>query len=140
MEHVGLTNDFLIKTNHPIAQKYPTKAPMEPKHMDLALQAIVDPKFDQDVTSPARHRAGDTSGHVQLGGHHFAGLADLQLVGREARVRRSARGAHRAAELVGQLVEHLEVLAALEAAATGDDRLLHALGFCYKQTLAYKNQ
>ncbi|GMF46244.1 unnamed protein product [Phytophthora fragariaefolia] len=46
VEHVGLTNDFLIKTSHPIAQKYPTKAPMESKHMDLALQAIVDPKFD----------------------------------------------------------------------------------------------
>lgn len=45
VEHVGLTNDFLIKTNHPIAQKYPTKAPMESKHMDLALQAVVDPKF-----------------------------------------------------------------------------------------------
>ncbi|EGZ16164.1 hypothetical protein PHYSODRAFT_250971 [Phytophthora sojae] len=46
VEHVGLTNDFLIKTSHPIAQKYPTKAPMESKHMDLALQAVVDPKFD----------------------------------------------------------------------------------------------
>ncbi|OWZ24490.1 CAMP-specific 3',5'-cyclic phosphodiesterase [Phytophthora megakarya] len=45
VEHVGLTNDFLIKTCHPIAQKYPTKAPMESKHMDLALQAVVDPKF-----------------------------------------------------------------------------------------------
>ncbi|POM73674.1 CAMP-specific 3',5'-cyclic phosphodiesterase [Phytophthora palmivora] len=45
VEHVGLTNDFLIKTNHPIAQKYPTKAPMESKHMDLALHAVVDPKF-----------------------------------------------------------------------------------------------
>ncbi|KAF4322289.1 hypothetical protein BBO99_00004078 [Phytophthora kernoviae] len=46
VEHVGLTNDFLIKTNHPIALKYPTKAPMESKHMDLALQAVVDPKFN----------------------------------------------------------------------------------------------
>ncbi|KAL4144339.1 hypothetical protein PRNP1_013473 [Phytophthora ramorum] len=46
VEHVGLTNDFLIKTSHPIAQKYATKAPMESKHTDLALQAVVDPKFD----------------------------------------------------------------------------------------------
>ncbi|KAL3661448.1 hypothetical protein V7S43_013650 [Phytophthora oleae] len=46
VEHVGLTNDFLIKTSHPIAQKYPTKAPMESKHMDLAMQAVVDPKFN----------------------------------------------------------------------------------------------
>ncbi|KAG7398834.1 hypothetical protein PHYBOEH_010348 [Phytophthora boehmeriae] len=46
VEHVGLTNDFLIKTNHPIALKYPTKAPMESKHMDLALQAVVDPRFN----------------------------------------------------------------------------------------------
>ncbi|CAI5708848.1 unnamed protein product [Hyaloperonospora brassicae] len=45
VEHVGLTNDFLIKTGHPIARKYPTKAPMESKHMDLALQAVVDPEF-----------------------------------------------------------------------------------------------
>ncbi|KAF4033180.1 3'5'-cyclic nucleotide phosphodiesterase [Phytophthora infestans] len=46
VEHVGLTNDFLIKTSHPIAQKYPTKVPMESKHMDLALRAVVDPKYD----------------------------------------------------------------------------------------------
>ncbi|KAE8880224.1 hypothetical protein PF005_g11787 [Phytophthora fragariae] len=59
MEHVGLTNDFLVQTSHPIAQKYCTKAPMESKHMDLALQAIVDPKFDQGVTSPALQRAPD---------------------------------------------------------------------------------
>ncbi|CAH0492551.1 unnamed protein product [Peronospora farinosa] len=45
VEHVGLTNDFLIKTGHPIAQKYPTMAPMESKHMDLAVQAVIDPRF-----------------------------------------------------------------------------------------------
>ncbi|CAH0521456.1 unnamed protein product [Peronospora belbahrii] len=45
VEHVGLTNDFLIKTCHPIAQEYPTKAPMESKHMDLALQAVLDRQF-----------------------------------------------------------------------------------------------
>ncbi|CEG48536.1 camp-specific 3-cyclic [Plasmopara halstedii] len=45
VEHVGLTNDYLIKTNHPIAQKYSSKAPMESKHMDLALQAALDPRF-----------------------------------------------------------------------------------------------
>jgi len=56
VEHVGLTNDFLIKTSHPIAQKYPTKAPMESKHMDLALQAVVDPKFAiLSKMSPAHH-------------------------------------------------------------------------------------
>lgn len=46
IEHVGLTNDFLIKTNHPIAQKYLTEAPMESKHTDLALQAVLDPRFN----------------------------------------------------------------------------------------------
>lgn len=45
VEHVGLTNDYLIKTNHPIAQKYSSRAPMESKHIDLALQAVLDPKF-----------------------------------------------------------------------------------------------
>lgn len=56
VEHVGLTNDFLIKTSHPIAQKYPTKAPMESKHMDLALQAVVDPKFNVLSKMSPAHR------------------------------------------------------------------------------------
>lgn len=57
VEHVGLTNDYLIKTNHPIAQKYSSKAPMESKHMDLALQAASDPRFHiLSKMSPVRQK------------------------------------------------------------------------------------
>src|SRR5690606_26109002 len=55
-------------------------------------------------------RAGDAHRQVQLGGDDLAGLADLQLVRDVAGVDRRARGAHRRAELVGQLVDDVEVL------------------------------
>lgn len=45
IEHTGLTNDFLIKTNHEIAQKFPTRAPMESKHIALAMEAITKDEF-----------------------------------------------------------------------------------------------
>lgn len=45
MGHVGLTNDFLINSNHSIAQQYPTRAPMESMHIALAVEAMVDPQF-----------------------------------------------------------------------------------------------
>jgi len=73
--------------------------------------------------------AADAGGDVQLGGHHLAGLADLQVVGDPAGVHGGARGAHRAAQLVGQLLHRLEV--ALGAAAAGDDHAgLGQLGRC----------
>ncbi|GAB9469341.1 hypothetical protein Gpo141_00006622 [Globisporangium polare] len=46
IEHTGLTNDFLIKTNHEIAQKFPTRAPMESKHIALAVEAITKDEFN----------------------------------------------------------------------------------------------
>lgn len=46
IEHTGFTNDFLIKTNHEIARTYPTRAPMEAKHISLAIEAITHPTFN----------------------------------------------------------------------------------------------
>ena len=66
--------------------------------------------------------AGDAAGDVELGRHHLAGLADLQVVGAEAGVDRGARGADGGVELVGERLEELvEVLGRLEGAAAGDD-------------------
>ena len=67
-------------------------------------------------------RAGNADRDVKLGRDHLAGLPDLPIVGRIARVDRGARGAHRRAELVGhRLDERLEVLRLLHRAAAGDD-------------------
>ena len=63
-------------------------------------------------------------GDVQLRRDDLAGLADLQLVRHVAGVDRRARGADRGAELVGELVDDLEVLGRADAAAAGD----HARG------------
>src|SRR5918993_1748888 len=68
-------------------------------------------------------RAGDADGDIEVGRHHLAGLADLVVVGHVTRVDRSAAGAETCAELVGQRLEHLEVLAARQAAAARDDDL-----------------
>ena len=68
-------------------------------------------------------RAGDADGDVEVGRHHLAGLADLVVVGHIAGIDRGAAGAQPGAELVGQGLEHLEVLAARQAAAAGDDDL-----------------
>src|SRR3954464_5238643 len=68
-------------------------------------------------------RAGDADGDVEVRRHHLAGLADLVVVGHVARVDGRAAGTETGAELVGQGLEHLEVLAARQAAAAGDDDL-----------------
>lgn len=46
IEHTGLTNDFLIKTNHEIAQAFPTRAPMESKHIAVAIEVISNPELN----------------------------------------------------------------------------------------------
>ncbi|MOA67165.1 hypothetical protein D3C78_1942160 [compost metagenome] len=45
---------------------------------------------------------GDADGDVELGRHHLAGLAHLQIVGHEACIHRGPRSSHSPAELVGQ--------------------------------------
>ena len=65
--------------------------------------------------------ARDTASDVQLGTHGDTGLANLALMLGEAGIDCSARCAHLAAEHVGQFVEHLEVLLAAHAVATGHD-------------------
>src|SRR5690606_31052234 len=66
---------------------------------------------------------GDADGDVQLRRNDLAGLADLHVVGYEAGVHRGTRGTDTGAQLVGQFVQHLEVVAVLHAAATGDHDL-----------------
>src|ERR1044072_3123767 len=63
-------------------------------------------------------RAGESDGDVEVGRHHLAGLADLVVVRHVALIDCGAAGAETGAELVGQRLEHLEVLAARQAAAT----------------------
>src|SRR3546814_15917190 len=65
--------------------------------------------------------SGDTDGDVEVGCHHFAGLADLVVVGHEAGVDRGARGADGGAQLVGDALQPDEIIAALHAAAARDD-------------------
>jgi hypothetical protein len=69
-------------------------------------------------------RTADADGDVELGRDDLAGLADLQFVRHVPGVDRGARGAHRRAELVGEVVDDLEVLRRTDTAATGH----HALG------------
>lgn len=64
--------------------------------------------------------AGDAHGDVQLRSDDLAGLANLHVAGHVAGIHRRARGTDGGAELVGQLVDHLEVLFRADAAATGD--------------------
>src|SRR5580692_8864329 len=60
-------------------------------------------------------RAGDADGNIKVGRHDLAGLADLVVVRHVAGIDRGAAGA----ELVGQRLEDLEVIAAAHAAAAG---------------------
>ena len=60
-------------------------------------------------------------GDVELRRDDLAGLADLHVAGHVAGIDRGARSADRGAELVGELVDDLEVLRRTDAAAAGDD-------------------
>src|SRR5690349_24784831 len=64
-------------------------------------------------TGEVLNRAGDRDGEVEVRRDDLARLTDLPVRGDHARVGRGARGAHRGAEQVRELLEDLEVLAAL---------------------------
>src|ERR1700761_8517184 len=66
-------------------------------------------------------RAGDADRDVEIGRHNLAGLAHLIVVRYEAGIDRGAAGADGGVQLVRDLVEHVEVVARLHAAAAGDD-------------------
>jgi len=71
-------------------------------------------------------RAADADGDVERRAHDLAGLADLLAVRPPAGVDDGARGAdrgHAGAERGGEVLDQLEVLRLLEAAAAGDDHL-----------------
>ncbi|VVO42125.1 hypothetical protein PS691_05839 [Pseudomonas fluorescens] len=79
-------------------------------------------------------RAGDTDRDVQLWRNDLAGLTDLHVVGYETGVDRGAGSTDRRAQLVGQGVQVLEVVAVLHAATAGNDDLgggqFRTIGFC----------
>src|SRR5262245_200752 len=77
-------------------------------------------------------RTGDADGDVEVGRHHLASLTDLVVVRHEARIDCRARRADAGAELVGQRLDGLAVLARAHAAAAGD----HDLGRGEFRTLA----
>lgn len=58
IEHVGFTNDFLMKTNHEIAVKYASRAPMEEMHLTVAIELLTDARFDVLIKMP-RHLRED---------------------------------------------------------------------------------
>lgn len=93
---------------------------------DRRLRVLVDRDDGASVLDAGQvlDGAGNADRHVQFRRDDLAGLADLQLIGHVAGVDRRARGADRCAELVGELVDDLEVLRRADAAAAGD----HALG------------
>src|SRR4051812_33846474 len=69
-------------------------------------------------------RAGYADGDIEFRRHHLAGLADLPVVRRIARVHGGARGADAGAKLVGERLDIFgKVLAALHGASAGDDDL-----------------
>src|SRR3546814_19285423 len=78
--------------------------------------------------------SGDTYGDVEVGCHHFAGLAALVVVGHEAGVDRGARGADGGAQLVGDALPHAATIAARLTAGARDDQppgcMLRALRLC----------
>ena len=65
-------------------------------------------------------RAGDADRDVEVGRHHFAGLADLEVVGHVAGVHCGARGADGGAQAVRHRLDQREVLAALHPAPARD--------------------
>ncbi len=67
--------------------------------------------------------AGDADGDVELRRDDLAGLPDLPVVGRIARVDRGARRAQARAQALGQGLEHLEVLRRAHPASARDDHL-----------------
>merc|ERR1719195_2572753 len=67
--------------------------------------------------------ARDSDGYVQFRCDDLPGLTDLHVIGHHAGIDRSPRGADGGAHLVRQIVEHLEVVAALHAAPAADDDL-----------------
>ena len=69
-------------------------------------------------------RAGNADRDIDFGSDDLAGLTDLVIVGRVARVDRGAAGADPGAELVGERVEQaVELLVGAEPAAAGNDDL-----------------
>ena len=65
-------------------------------------------------------RAGNSHRDVEIGGHHLPGLPDLVVVGDESGVDRGPGGAHRGAQLVGNVLQQREVLAVLHSTSTGN--------------------
>src|SRR5712691_7891887 len=90
---------------------------------DRRLVVLVDRDDDLGILHPGEvlDRARNADRDIELGGDDLAGLADLVVVGNKAGIDRGARGADRGAELVGDLLQEVEVVARLHAATARDD-------------------
>lgn len=58
-EHGGLNNDFLIKTQHPLAWLYNDQSPLENHHVSAAVSLLTVPEYGY---LPVRH--GSRCNHV----------------------------------------------------------------------------
>src|SRR5581483_8515283 len=92
---------------------------------DRRFLVLVDRNDGLAVLHPGEmlDRARDADGNVEIRRHDLAGLADLVVVGHVARVDRGAAGAEPGAQLVGQRLQDLEVVARAHAAAARDHDL-----------------
>src|SRR5699024_3107067 len=90
---------------------------------DRRLRVLVDGDNRAGVLDPGQvlEGAGDAKAHVQIRRDDLAGLADLHVVGHIAGIDRGTRGADPGADLVGKVVDELEVLFAADPAPAGDD-------------------
>ena len=90
---------------------------------DRRLLVLVDGDDDLRILHAGEmlDRARDADRDVELGRDDLAGLADLVVVGHEAGIDRGARGADRGAELVGDRLQQVEIVARLHAAPARDD-------------------
>ncbi len=90
---------------------------------DRRLLILVDRDDDLGIlhTGEMLDRAGDADRDVKLRRDDLAGLADLIVVGDEPGIDRGARRADRGAELVGDRLDQMEIVARLHAAPARDD-------------------
>ncbi len=63
-------------------------------------------------------RAGNSDRDIKLGGDHFAGLANLPIVGRITGINRRTRCTNSAAQFIGQFFDQLEIIFGAQTATT----------------------
>ena len=92
---------------------------------DGSLSVLVDGDDDLAVlhTGEMLNGARDTNSDVEFGCDDLAGLPDLHVVGDHAGVHRGPAGSHGRPQLVGEVVQHPEVVPGLHPTPAADDDL-----------------